>query len=307
MAVMPGAVWRGNCANNSGPRNMTPIGVVLHVNDGPNVSLWAWVNSPTSDMSTTFQVLQDGTIEQYLDTDLVEWCQADGNRAYLSIECPTYPGEPMTAAQVAACGRIMAFVHGLYGIPLVLGERPGDSGLGWHGMGGAAWGGHTACPGDIRKSQRSAIIAAAGGESTSSNGATPITGNEEELNADDRKFVTDTVHSVIKGELGGTMDRIVKILAVLDEDALAVKTARYVGGGIPLPAGTGWNLPGLFSKIQGDDAGTKDRVVSILGAVQDLQSKTAGQTGPVEASLSDADVARIAGAVATLISQRMAA
>lgn len=41
MGLYPGAVWRGNCANNDGPRASTTRGVVLHVNDGPNVSPWS--------------------------------------------------------------------------------------------------------------------------------------------------------------------------------------------------------------------------------------------------------------------------
>lgn len=145
MGIYPGAVWRGNCANNSGPRGGPAHGLILHVNDGPDISLWGWVNQNSSNMSTTFQVRTDGTVEQYLDTGLVEWCQSDGNRRFGSMEMPTHPNEGMTAAQLESGARVLAWWAHLDGFPLQLTNDPGGEGFGWHGMGGDAWGGHLYC------------------------------------------------------------------------------------------------------------------------------------------------------------------
>jgi len=165
VAVYPGAVWRGNCRNNSGRRTAATRGAVIHVNDGPNVSLWHWVNDPTSDMSCHFQILQNGLIEQYLDTDWFAWCQKAGNNAWVSIEMPTHPDVGMTAAQIASAAKVIAWLAGLYRFPLALTNDPHGTGIGWHGMGAHLgypddWG-HPLCPGVIRRGQLPALQKAA--------------------------------------------------------------------------------------------------------------------------------------------------
>lgn len=170
MAIYSGAVWRGNCRNNSGRRTATTRGVVIHVNDGPNVSLWAWVNNPASNMSCHFQILQNGLVEQYGDTDLFMWCQKAGNNAWVSIEMPTHPDVGMTAAQIASAGRLVAWLADLYRFPLQLTNDRSGTGIGWHGMGADPgqpddWG-HPLCPGAIRRAQLPALLAAAKGGTT---------------------------------------------------------------------------------------------------------------------------------------------
>lgn len=176
MAIMPGAAYRPlNQFSNQGARPR--LGVVLHVNDsqGNQVtstsgdSLYGWISSnpsrPGNQMSCHFQVSQSGLIEQYIDTDNGSWCQAAGNDDYISVETEGVPGrEPvgLTAEQVRSCARIMAWVHAVHGVPLQLADAPGRAGLGWHGMGGRAWGGHSSCPGVVRVAQRAQILTLAG-------------------------------------------------------------------------------------------------------------------------------------------------
>jgi len=156
MAIFPGATYRP--LNQFSDQGVKPrLGVVLHVNDSDAPSLYGWI-AGNNDMSCHFQVADDGTIEQYIDTDNASWCQMAGNSKYLSIETQGYPGEALTAAQVVACAAIMRWVHATHGIPLQLADTVGAPGLAWHGMGGAAWGGHTGCPGDLRKAQRQLIL-----------------------------------------------------------------------------------------------------------------------------------------------------
>ncbi len=179
MAVYPGATYRPlNQFSTLGARPR--LGVVLHVNDSDGPSLYNWI-SGDNNMSCHWQVARDGHVEQYVDTDNGSWCQMAGNSTYLSIETQGFPMEALTAAQVTACAGIMAWVHATHGIPLVLADTVGAPGLAWHGMGGAAWGGHTGCPGDLRKAQRAQILAlAAGTPSTPTPGvATDMTPAQE--------------------------------------------------------------------------------------------------------------------------------
>ena len=77
------------------------------------------------------------------------------------VENEDYSGNPLSAAQVEANARLYARGVREYGWPLQSTDSPSGRGLGWHGMGGAAWGGHYDCPGQPIKDQRPAILARA--------------------------------------------------------------------------------------------------------------------------------------------------
>lgn len=161
---MPGAkTFGGPAANNDGDRGGPVAGMILHVNAGPDGSLWGRCNDNSSNMSTTFQVRLDGTIEQYLPLNLIQWCQMNGNRRYGSIEVPDFPQNPMNAAQLNSIARILRWASESDGFPIQLNMTDPDNGfgLGWHGMGGAGWGDHPFCPGEIRKAQMPQIVALA--------------------------------------------------------------------------------------------------------------------------------------------------
>lgn len=155
MPRYPGAKWRPINGHTDGPMR-AHLGAVLHVNQS-NGNLFNWFNGP-HDVSAHFEVYKSGAVEQYLDTSVSSWCQADGNSTYVSIETEGYDREPLTRAQLVATAKLYAWLHTTHGIPLRLAEHPGERGFGWHGMGGAAWGGHTGCPGAKRKAQRSEIL-----------------------------------------------------------------------------------------------------------------------------------------------------
>lgn len=165
MARMPGVIWEPVTNHTDGPFREPILGIVLHVNAAESYDLHNFfqASSGAGSVSSHFQVAKDGTVWQYIDTSETAWCQGDGNAQYLSIESEGLADEPATAAQIASIARILQFVHAAHGIPYQLAERPGDRGLGWHGMGAAAgdpnWG-HALCPG-VRKDQRAAMLAAA--------------------------------------------------------------------------------------------------------------------------------------------------
>jgi hypothetical protein len=154
---MPGVVWRP--VVNFHPNGVREHrGLVLHVQDGNN-SPFGWFNTPSSQASSDFWVSKTGVIEQYVNTGVdYAWAQAAGNPYYASVETEGHPGEPLTGAQVEGVANIYAWGHEEFAWPLTVVDSTTAHGLTYHGVGRAAWGGHTGCPGDLRKAQRGAII-----------------------------------------------------------------------------------------------------------------------------------------------------
>src|SRR5262249_27306075 len=68
--------------------------------------------------------------------------------------------EDLTAAQENTLARLYTWGAQTYGWANSLAEAPGQRGFGWHGMGGAAWGGHPGCPRDPRQDRRPALLSA---------------------------------------------------------------------------------------------------------------------------------------------------
>lgn len=178
-AIVPGFTYRQIPRNYSTERWDYSLGLVLHVATGsPNSSLYGWFSSASAQASSHWWVGASGTREQYLDPENhVSWAQAGGNSLYHSVETGGEPVDPLTEAQCQAVADIYRWGHERFGWPYQLAETPGERGLGWHGMGGAAWGGHTGCPGELRKAQRQHILDLAQG------GTTIITTNLEDLMA----------------------------------------------------------------------------------------------------------------------------
>lgn len=158
------ATWKPVVNFSTGPLGKMPVhlGLVLHTQQG-NGSPFGWFNNPRSQASSHFWVGKDGTVEQYVDTDQRAWAQAAGNDSYLSVETEGFVTEPLTTKQTRALADLYSWGMFAYAFPKRLAERPGQMGFGWHGMGGVAWGNHPGCPGDVRKAQRSAILALVNG------------------------------------------------------------------------------------------------------------------------------------------------
>jgi hypothetical protein len=135
---------------------------VLHVQAG-NGSLRSYFDTPSVQASSTFWVGKAGQLEQYVDSSLRAWAQAAGNSTYCSVETEGQPGEALTDAQVNTLAKLYRWGHEVHGWPYVIADIPGAKGFAWHGMGGRAWGGHTGCPGDLRKAQRPRILQLAQG------------------------------------------------------------------------------------------------------------------------------------------------
>ena len=177
MPVVPGARWEP-VPSHSGSMS-AHLGLVLHVQVG-NGDCYGEFSNPANEASSTWWVGKDGTLVQYVDSDLIAWTQAAGNATWNGVETEGFPTEALTNAQILTLARLYVWGHETYGWPLALSEDPGTPGFGWHGMGGAAWGGHLACPGDLRKPQRAAVIYLA---DLVVNPAVPSPFKENEMNA----------------------------------------------------------------------------------------------------------------------------
>lgn len=164
MALCPFAAQRP-VTSHGGPIG-TILGVVEHVTAGEGDPYNEFAN-PANEASSHFGIgngqggMADGLLEQYVDTSLMSWAQAAGNGTYISVETEGLPTEALTVAQVATFGKLMAWCNQVHGVPLIVTDTVGDRGLITHGDGGAAWGGHEGCPGDLRKAQRPDILLAA--------------------------------------------------------------------------------------------------------------------------------------------------
>lgn len=214
MWVVPGATQRVIKNKSAGVRDKT-LGLILHVQAG-NGELTGWFNNPAAQASSCWQALKGNPNPiQFGNPDVDKfWTQAAGNPDYGAVESEGYPNEPLDADQIEAIARIYAAGHQNEGWPFQLAEKPGDQGLGWHGMGGAAWGGHVNCPGEIRKAQRTQILDRA----KQIAGVAPAPVQEVGLAADDVQKVNDYTKALLLDGYSVGGQQKPALLAVLIEN-----------------------------------------------------------------------------------------
>jgi len=161
MARMPGAAWIGPTPNQRVGGMSEHRGLVLHIQDGTEEGSEAWFKNPDSQASSHFLNPKQGGLRQLVDTNDRAWTEAAGNAYWVSIENEGLGGDALTPSQIENCAQLLAWLHRTYDVPLQSTDDPNGAGLGWHGMGGAAWGGHYDCPGEPVKAQRPQILARA--------------------------------------------------------------------------------------------------------------------------------------------------
>jgi peptidoglycan hydrolase-like protein with peptidoglycan-binding domain len=156
--IAPGAVWRP--VPNHGDALAGHQGLVLHVQAGDG-SCFGIFSDPNYQASSHWWVGKNGLLEQYVSADQVAWTEMAGNQTWNAVETEGVPSEPLTPQQIQTLAHLYAWGHKTFGWPLAIADEVTGNGFGWHGMGGAAWGGHTGCPGELRKAQRPQILAIA--------------------------------------------------------------------------------------------------------------------------------------------------
>ena len=156
----PPAVWRP-IVSHGGPMT-AQHGLVEHITTN-DASPFGFFSNRLNRASSHLWLSAAGAFEQYVDLRLGSWAQAGGNRGWTSCEVSGKPGTTKTPAQVHALAELFAWGHGHPELrwPLQLTDDVNGSGLGWHGMGGTAWGGHYDCPGQPRLAQRLDVLSLA--------------------------------------------------------------------------------------------------------------------------------------------------
>jgi hypothetical protein len=135
-------------------------GLVLHIQEGTEEGTFSWFNSTKSKASSHFGNPKHGRLEQFVDTDDMAWTQKAGNTQWLSVENEGKAGDMLTGSQVLNVAKLMVWMNANLKVPLVLADNPAAFGLGYHSMGGKAWG-HLACPGAPIIGQRTMIVSIA--------------------------------------------------------------------------------------------------------------------------------------------------
>lgn len=157
MTRIPGADWRPVRNYTMGGVARPPRGMVLHTAVGTYEGTIAWCNNPASSVSCYAVVAKDGRIAQLVDLDNKAWTQGRGNADWIGVEMEGNQ-EPLTEPQLQTTARLYAWLVTTFNIPLEKTDSPFGRGLGWHGMGGAEWGGHFQCPGPAMVGQRDEIL-----------------------------------------------------------------------------------------------------------------------------------------------------
>lgn len=154
----PFATWRGTVPNRTTGGEGPTMGLVLHHQQGTEAGTDSWFHNPRALASAHFGAPRAGGLDQWVDTADAAWAEAAGNPRWLSLELEGYATEAMTAAQVAWAGRLYSWGAAQFGWPNLVTDNMNHGGLAWHGMGGAAWGGHYDCPGPLTVAQRPAVL-----------------------------------------------------------------------------------------------------------------------------------------------------
>lgn len=171
MALYPVAQQKP-IVRNFGGRRTTTTASILHVDAGGAASLQGWFNNPAASASSHFYVKYDGTVEQYLDTDIIAWTSRAANLYSVGIETQGLGSGSWTDAQMASISALLRWLGGIYGhgLNMMLDSKRGRKGVGYHRQGCAPWrvvGGDVwgpsgkICPGPRRVDQVHAVLSAA--------------------------------------------------------------------------------------------------------------------------------------------------
>lgn len=161
MARIPFARWRGVIPNKTPGAIRSHMGMVMHIEEGTEAGTDSWFHNSKAKVSAHAGVSKSGDCDQWVDSSDEAWAEAAGNPFWFSVEFEGRSGERLTDAQVSTGARIYGWGRNLWDWPPQITDNMNLRGLAWHGMGGAAWGGHYNCPGDPIKAQRPDIIKAA--------------------------------------------------------------------------------------------------------------------------------------------------
>lgn len=167
----PNAEWIGPTVNENVGGMVDVRGLVLHIQEGTEAGSESWFKNPAAQASSHFLNPKTGNLRQLVDTRDKAWAEAVGNSHWISVENEGYSGDFLNHSQLANVVALYSWLNQVYGVPFLIADSPTGDGLGWHGMGGTAWGNHPNCPGDPIKNQRQYVLDMASGIVVTTHGA----------------------------------------------------------------------------------------------------------------------------------------
>jgi hypothetical protein len=153
----PGAEWRPISVNYRSGGN-TPTLQITHIMQGTLAGSDSWFRNPAAQVSAHFGIGRSGEVIQWVDTSDTAWHAMAANDRSIGVEHEGDSGETLTAAQMEADAKLFAWATEHHDIPLSLAHAPSGSGLAYHALGAASWGGHLQCPGRPIIAQLPAIL-----------------------------------------------------------------------------------------------------------------------------------------------------
>lgn len=123
--------------NYTNRRRARTDGIILHVAGSESASLHGWFSNPVAYASSHLYVRRDGTIEQYIDLDLISWASNRGDARCISVETQGMGDGEWTPAQVKSLVRIISDTAKHYGYPIrsMSSSKASEKGVGWHRLG----------------------------------------------------------------------------------------------------------------------------------------------------------------------------
>jgi N-acetylmuramoyl-L-alanine amidase len=141
MAVYPGAIWRP-LPENVTQSTIVPRAVILHTavdSLNPNSSIHGFFARGDVVVESHFYVMNNGTIEQYMDTSRRADANGSANGFAISIETEDDGNphqNPWTSAQIKSLTELIEWLCQIHRIPWRQIGSPTGSGIGWHSMWG---------------------------------------------------------------------------------------------------------------------------------------------------------------------------
>lgn len=142
---------------NSTQARITPKQFIIHSvvapwNEDRIRQFW---NSSGINTESHFGLDYDGSMGQYIDTNVRADANTSANNRAISIETAsnTSATDKWTSAQLRALAELMAWAHRTHGIPARICRSETDPGFGIHNMFDGWSGGGTVCPGKARSKQ----------------------------------------------------------------------------------------------------------------------------------------------------------
>lgn len=159
----PHANWKGPIPNLTPKAMVYPIhGLVLHIEQGSESGTNNWFHNPAAQASAHFGNPKTGPLDQWVDLADKAWAEVAGNSSWFSVEHEGYSGQSLTPSQIENDAHLFAWICEQYPhVKCQITDDINGVGLGWHGMGGAEWGGHVNCPGTPIVHQRGVIVSRA--------------------------------------------------------------------------------------------------------------------------------------------------